>query len=61
MKIGAVSICNHDIAAIQSERVYVGYEYECCQGHRYIASSNEKPVKLSASGYVKVHPQYYLS
>jgi hypothetical protein len=35
-------------------RGYIGYEYRCVQGHRYIAGGQYGPVKLNPSGYVRV-------
>ena len=37
----------------QSARAYIGYEYECCLGHRFIDSSPERRIQLSSSGTIK--------
>ncbi|XP_019642846.1 PREDICTED: protein SMG8-like [Branchiostoma belcheri] len=34
-------------------RVYVGYEYECARGHRFLCSGPDKVMKTSTSGAVK--------
>jgi hypothetical protein len=34
---------------------FVGYEYECVEGHRMMAASPDKTVKVGPSGYVKVN------
>ncbi|XP_035667835.1 protein smg8-like isoform X1 [Branchiostoma floridae] len=34
-------------------RVYVGYEYECARGHRFLCSGPDKVMKASNSGSVK--------
>ncbi|XP_078674787.1 nonsense-mediated mRNA decay factor SMG8-like isoform X2 [Branchiostoma floridae x Branchiostoma belcheri] len=34
-------------------RVYIGYEYECARGHRFLCSGPDKVMKTSTSGAVK--------
>ncbi len=37
----------------QTTRCYIGYEYECCRGYRFLDSGPNRRVQVSQSGHVK--------
>ncbi len=49
-----------EIDSKRTVRAYLGLEYMCLRGHRFIAGSADRAVKLASTGYVKVCLYWYI-
>jgi hypothetical protein len=50
-----ISVPTNETATV---RIYIGMEYECPIGHRFICSGPDRVVKLSQNGIMKVKKFY---